>query len=183
MMFERESAIEGYTEKGWMRVKFKWGTLSSSSSSSFGSASTPGQIQTRLGPRVYSFTTPVYCAPDQMLAVVVLSQHRVSSSKTVRRRALCGARCMGHVIRTWSAVSYMAPHSQFGEGARPHLCANKRLTLTQLSCSGQAQFKYCPALLLGIKTRSLDLFSQSKLQVRFIIRPLRSADAKSSKVV
>ena len=25
MMFERESAVEGYTEKGWIRVKFKWG--------------------------------------------------------------------------------------------------------------------------------------------------------------
>ena len=25
MIFERESAVEGYTEKGWMRVEFKWG--------------------------------------------------------------------------------------------------------------------------------------------------------------
>ena len=25
MMFERESAVEGYTEKGWTRIKFKWG--------------------------------------------------------------------------------------------------------------------------------------------------------------
>ena len=25
MMFERESAVKGYTKKGWMRVKFKWG--------------------------------------------------------------------------------------------------------------------------------------------------------------
>ena len=24
MMFERKSSVEGYTEKGWMRVKFKW---------------------------------------------------------------------------------------------------------------------------------------------------------------
>ena len=25
MMFERKSAVKGYTEKGWIRVKFKWG--------------------------------------------------------------------------------------------------------------------------------------------------------------
>ena len=56
---------------------------------------------------------------DQMLAVMSLSQHRVSSSKTVRPRAPCGARCMGHIVSTWSAVCSEAPHSQFGEGARP----------------------------------------------------------------
>ena len=60
-----------------------------------------------------------------MLAVVLLSQHRVSSSKTVRPRAPCGARCIGHAIRTWSAVCLEAPHSQFGEGARPHLCMDE----------------------------------------------------------
>ena len=59
---------------------------------------------------------------NQMLAVVLLSQHRVSSSKTVRPRAPCGARCIGHAVSTWSAVCSEAPHSQFGEGARPHLC-------------------------------------------------------------
>ena len=57
---------------------------------------------------------------DQMLAVMLLSQHRVSSSKTVRPRAPCGARCIGHAVSTWSAVCSEAPHSQFGEGARPH---------------------------------------------------------------
>ena len=75
-----------------------------------------------------------------MLAMVLLSQHRVSSSKTVRPRAPCGARCIGHAVRTWSAVCSEAPHSQFGEGARPHLCMDKwnrptpvrrRLSLTQ----------------------------------------------------
>ena len=48
-----------------------------------------------------------------------LSQHQVSSSKTVRPRAPCGARCIGHAVRTWSAVCSEVPHSQFGEGARP----------------------------------------------------------------
>ena len=62
---------------------------------------------------------------DQMLAVMSLSQHRVSSSKTVRPRAPCGARCIGHAVSTWSAVCSEAPHSQFGKGARPHLCIDE----------------------------------------------------------
>ena len=54
--------------------------------------------------------------------------------------APCGARCIGHAVRTWSAVCSEAPHSQFGEGARPHLCIDewnrptpvrRRLSLTQ----------------------------------------------------
>ena len=77
---------------------------------------------------------------NQMLTVVLLSQHRVSSSKTIRPRAPCGARCVGHAVSTWYAVCSEAPHSQFGEGARPHLCMDewecptpvrRRLSLTQ----------------------------------------------------
>ena len=49
---------------------------------------------------------------NQMLAVVLLSQHRVLSSKTVRPCAPCGARCIRHAVRTWSAVCSEAPHSQ-----------------------------------------------------------------------
>ena len=56
--------------------------------------------------------------------------------------SMCGARCIGHAVRTWSAVYSEAPHShpQFAEGARPHLCMDKwnrptpvrrRLSLTQ----------------------------------------------------
>ena len=37
----------------------------------------------------------VHCL-NKMLAVMLLSQHRVSSFKTVRSRAPCGARCIGH---------------------------------------------------------------------------------------
>ena len=77
---------------------------------------------------------------NQMLAVVLLSQHRVSSSKTVRPSAPCGARCIGHAASTWSAVCSEAPHSQLGEGARSHFCMDewkhpkpvrRRLSLTQ----------------------------------------------------
>ena len=80
----------------------------------------------RTGAEGLSFYYPIllHCL-NQMLAVVLLSQHRVSSSKTVRPRVPCGARCIGHVVSTWSAVCSKAPHSQFGERARPHLCMDE----------------------------------------------------------
>ena len=80
----------------------------------------------RTGAEGLSFYYPrlLYCL-DQMLAVMPLSQHRVSSSKTVRPRAPCGARCIEHAVRTWSVVCSEAPHSQFGERARPHLCMDE----------------------------------------------------------
>ena len=37
-----------------------------------------------------------------------------------------GARCVGHVRITWSAVYSAAPHSHFDVGARPHLCMDDR---------------------------------------------------------
>ena len=77
----------------------------------------------RTGAEGLSFYYPrlLYCL-NQILVVVLLSQHRVLSFNTVRPRAPCGARCIGHAVRTWSAVCSEAPHSQFGEGARP-ICA------------------------------------------------------------
>ena len=122
----------------------------------------------RTGPECLSFFYPrlLYCL-DQMLAVMLLSQHRVSSFKTVRPRAPCGARCIGHAVRTWSAVCSEAPHSQFGEGARPHLCMDewnrptpvrRRLSLTQA-----ARGKPIPTSLAPVpstKARSLEAFSQ-----------------------
>ena len=104
---------------------------------------------------------------NQMLAVVLLSQHRVSSSKTIRPRALCGARCIGHAVRTWSAVCSGAPHSQFGEGARPHLCmdeCNRQTPVRRwLSLTQAARGKPIPTGLgpvSGTKARSLEAFSQ-----------------------
>ena len=79
----------------------------------------------------------------------------------------CGARCIGHAIRTWSALCSEAPHSQFGKKARPHLCMDewnrptpvrRRLSLTQA-----ARGKLIPtglAPVLGTKARSLEAFSQ-----------------------
>ena len=87
--------------------------------------------------------------------------------QTVRPRAPFGARCIGHAVSTWSAICSEAPHSQFGEGARPHLCMDKwncptplrrRLSLTQ-ACRG----KPIPtglAPVSGTKARSLEAFSQ-----------------------
>ena len=102
-----------------------------------------------------------------MLPVVLLSQHQVSSSKTVRPRAPYGARCIGHAVRTWPAVCLEAPHSQFGEEARPNLCMDewncptpvrRRLSLTQVArgkpiTTGLAPFP-------GTKTQSLEAPSQ-----------------------
>ena len=87
--------------------------------------------------------------------------------QTVRPRAPCGARCIGHAVSTWSAVCSEAPHSQFGEGARPHLCMDewnhptpvrRRLSLTQA-----ARGKPIPTsltLVSGTKAQSLEAFSQ-----------------------
>ena len=79
----------------------------------------------RTGAEGLSFYYPrlLHCL-NQMLAVMSLSQHRVSSSKTVRPRTPCGARCIGHAVSIWSAVCSEAPHLQFG-GARSHLCMDE----------------------------------------------------------
>ena len=104
---------------------------------------------------------------NQMLAVVLLSQHRVSSSKTVKPRAPCGARCIGHAVSTWSAVCSEATHSQFGEGAKSHLYMDewnrqtpvrRRLNLTQAARGKPIPTGLAPAP--GTKARSLEAFSQ-----------------------
>ena len=38
------------------------------------------------------------------------------------RQTLCS---IGHAVRAWSSVCSEAPHSQFDEGAKPHLCMYK----------------------------------------------------------
>ena len=86
--------------------------------------SRPDTNRTRAEGLSFYYPRLLHCL-NQMLAVMSLSQHRVSSSKTVRPRAPCGARCIGHAVSTWSAVCSEAPHSQFGEGARPHLCMDE----------------------------------------------------------
>ena len=141
----------------------------------------------RTGAEGLSFYYPrlLYCL-NQMPAVMLLSQHRVSSSKTVRPCASCGARCIGHAVSTWSAVCSEAPHSQFGEGARPHLCMDKwnrptpvhrRLSLTQA-----ARGKPIPTGLAPVKsTEPESIFTV--LRFPFVIHLFRSADAKSGKVV
>ena len=122
----------------------------------------------RTGAENLSFYYPrlLHCL-NQMLVVVLLSQHQVSSSKTVRPRAPCGARCAGHAVSTCSAVCSEAPHSQFGEGARLHLCMDEWNRLTpvrrRLSLTQAARDKPIPiglAPVPGTKARSLETFSQ-----------------------
>ena len=161
-------------------------TYSSSSLSSF--EGYPLQARHKqTGAEGLSFYYPrlLHCL-DQMLAVMSLSQHRVSSSKTVRPRAPCGARCVGHAVRTWSAVCSEAPHSQFGEGARPHLCMDewnrptpvrRRLSLTQATRGKRIPTGLAPVSI----TEPGSIFTV--LRFPFVICPFRGADAKSDKVV
>ena len=85
-------------------------------------------------------------------------------------RAPCGALCIGHAVRTWSAVCSEATHSQFGEGARPHLCMDewnrpapvrRRLILTQAARGKPIPTGLAPAP--GTKARSMEAFSQSSV--------------------
>ena len=122
----------------------------------------------RTGAKGLSFYYPrLLDCLNQMLTVVLLSQHRVLSSKTVRPRAPCGARCIGHAVSTWYVVCSEAPHSQLGEGARPHLCMDEWNRPTsvrrQLSLTQAARGKPIPtglAPVRGTKARSLEAFSQ-----------------------
>ena len=122
----------------------------------------------RTGAEGLSFYYPrlLHCL-NQMLAVVLLSQHRVLSFKTVRPRAPCGAQYIGQAVSTWSAVCSEAPHLQFSEGVRPHLCMDKwnhpTLVRKQLSLTQAAWGKPIPtglALVPGTKAQSLEAFSQ-----------------------
>ena len=92
-----------------------------------------------------------------------------SSFVIQNRQNSCSMWCpmYGHIVSTWSAVCSEAPHSQFGEGARPHLCMDewncptpvrRRLSLTQA-----ARSKPIPTgltLVPGTKARSLEVLSQ-----------------------
>ena len=88
------------------------------------------------------------------------------------RQTSCSMWCLmyariGHAVSTWSAVCSEAPHSQFGEGARPHLCMDKsnrptpvrrRLSLTQAARGKPIPTGLAPVP--GTKARSLEAFSQ-----------------------
>ena len=132
-----------------------------------------------MGPEGLSFYNPnQLCCLDQMLAVMELSQHLVSSSKTVRPIIPRGAQCVGHVEIMWSAVCALAPHLHFAEGARPHLCmeetkrptpVRRRLSLTQA-----VLVKLIPmglVLTLGMCTPSADmLLEYSVSHVKHVAR-------------
>ena len=88
----------------------------------------------------------LYCT-HQMLTVMVLSQHRVSSSETIRPRAPCGGRCMAHITRMWSAVCLMAPTRNLVKERDPICAWRNKIVQHQFisqaieldpSCLGQA---------------------------------------------
>ena len=160
-----------------------------SSSSSFGIHSRSETNRTEAEDLSFYYPRLLYCL-NQMLTVMLLSQHQVSSSKTVTLCAPCGARCIGHADRTWSAVCSEAPHSQFGEGVGPYLCMDvwnrptpvrSRLSLTQ-AARGKPGHPNRPGTGPGHKsTEPGSIFAV--LRFPFVISPFRSADAKFSKVV
>ena len=73
---------------------------------------------------------------DQMLAVVLLSQHRVSSSKTVRPRAPCGARCIGHAVSTVHGLRFaQRRHTRNSVKERDPICGWTK-GIAQHQCAG-----------------------------------------------
>ena len=140
----------------------------------------------RTGAEGLSFYYPrlLYCL-NQMLAVMLLCQHQVLSSKTVRLCVPCGGLCIGHAVRTWSAVCLKVPHSRFSEGARPHLCIDKWNCPTPvhrwLSLTQAAQGKPIPTNPRHKNTEPGCIFTV--LHFPFVICPFRSSYAKSGKVV
>ena len=88
-----------------------------------------------------------------------------SSFVKQNRQTSCSMWCP--MYRARSAVCSEAPHSQFGEGARPHLCMDewncptpvrRRLSLTQAARSKPIPTGLAPVS--STKARSLEAFSQ-----------------------
>ena len=93
---------------------------------------------------------------------------KLASSFVIQnRQTSCSMWCPMDAVSTWSAVCSKAPHSQFGEGARPHLCMDEWNRPTpvrrRLSLNQATRGKLIPtglALVSGTKARSLEAFSQ-----------------------
>ena len=155
---QKKMKIQDYVVRGRGGVEKRMGTLGIHSRSDIN----------RTGVESLSFYYPrlLHCL-NEMLAVLLLRQYRVSSSKTVRPRAPCVVQCIEKAVRTGSAVCSEALHSQFGEGVRPHLCMDKwnrptpvrrRLSLTQASRGKPIPTGLPPVR--GTKAQSLEAFSQ-----------------------
>jgi len=65
-----------------------------------------------------------YC--HQMLSAILLSQFTVSSSRATKPSVPFGGWCRGQEASMISAVCSSAPHLQFAEGTKPHLCIVER---------------------------------------------------------
>ena len=58
-----------------------------------------------------------------------------ASSFVIQNRQTSYSICIGHAVSIWSAVCSEASHSQFGEGARPHLCIRHAVSTWSAVCS------------------------------------------------
>ena len=86
----------------------------------------------RMGTEGLSFYHPnLLWGLDQMLAVIELSQHIVSSSKTVRPIIPRSAQCVVHLKIMWSAVCSLALHSHFALQRYPFVIASHDLPFAQ----------------------------------------------------
>ena len=141
---------------------------------SFGRASTPGQTQAGLV-RGFILLLPqaaVLPGSDDGLDVV-----SISSSKTVRPRAPCGSRCMGHAMRF--VQRRHTRNSVKGRMESPN--TSSQAVELNPSCSGQAHLNRSGT---GPGHKNTDFgIIFTVLWVPFMLCSLRSANAKSSKVV
>ena len=108
----------------------------------------------------------LYC-PDQMLFVIVLTQHQILSSKILNLVLHIVPNVWNTIIRTWSAVCLGELHSQCSEQARPRLCMDESNCPTpvrrQFRLTQAVRVKLNPigmALAMNIKARSLDVILQ-----------------------
>ena len=123
----------------------------------------------KIGAKSLSFYYPrlLYC-PDQLWAIMVMSQHQVLSFKIIRSCAPCGALCIGCAIKIWFVVYLETPHLQFCKGVRLNLCMHEwnHLTLVcrQVSLTQGFKDKLIPTrlvLVMGIKHKAC--FSQCSM--------------------
>ena len=62
----------------------------------------------------------------QMIAVMLMSQYLISSSRSDRPQRSFGVWCVGHTEMMWPAICSCSLHSQLHEKARPHLCMDSQ---------------------------------------------------------
>ena len=138
----------------------------------FGNVSTSGQTQTRLGQGFILLLHQTAVLPESDVGNDVIKP--ASGFVGQNRQTSCSMWCpmYRHAVRSWSAVCLEASHSQFGEGARPHLFMDELNCPTpvrrRLNLSQAARGKPIPtglAPVSGTKTRSLEDFHSNPFSI------------------